>query len=43
MKQLLENEIKDIQLEILKLIHIFCSESNIHYSLTYGTLIGTII
>ena len=42
MKQLSGKEIKEIQLEILKSIHNFCSERNIRYSLAYGTLLGAV-
>lgn len=36
------DEFKDIQLEILKVVHYFCEEHDIKYYLTYGTLLGAI-
>lgn len=42
MKQLSGKEIKEIQLDILKSIHDFCTERSIRYSLAYGTLIGAV-
>lgn len=41
-KELDIKEVKQIQIEILQVVHTFCSENNIYYSLTYGTLIGSI-
>lgn len=41
-KRLSEKEIKNIQLDILSSIHLFCAEKGLRYSLTYGTLIGAI-
>lgn len=35
-------ELKLIELDIMKKIHIFCEENNIEYYLAYGTLIGAI-
>ena len=35
-------EVKNIQLEILEAVHVFCSEWNLTYFLTGGTLIGAI-
>lgn len=35
-------ELKQIQLEILKAIHLFCFRNNIKYSLAYGTLLGAV-
>lgn len=35
-------EIKKIQLEILKYVDQFCSQNNIKYALGYGTLIGAV-
>ncbi len=42
MKELTRKEIQTISLEILKDIHRFCKENDIHYSIAYGTLIGAI-
>lgn len=42
MKQLSGKEIKEIQLDILKSIHDFCTERSMRYSLAYGTLIGAV-
>ncbi len=42
MKQLESEEFKKIQLEILKAIDKFCNESNIRYSLAFGTLLGAV-
>lgn len=48
MSQLLLNnmldiqEIKDIQLSILKEVHRFCIENGINYSLAHGTLLGAV-
>lgn len=39
MKQLSGKEIKEIQLDILKSIHDFCTERSIRYSLAYGALL----
>lgn len=36
------NKIKNIELEILKVVHSFCQKENIEYYLTFGTLIGAI-
>ena len=36
------NELKSIELEIMKKIHYFCVENDIKYFLSYGTLIGAI-
>ena len=41
-KELSKEEIKNIQMEILKSIHLFCVEHNLRYSLAYGTLLGAI-
>lgn len=42
MKKIENNEIKQIQLSILKFVHEFCIENSINYSLCGGTLIGAI-
>lgn len=36
------DELKSIELDIMKKIHTFCVENNIQYYLAYGTLIGAI-
>ena len=36
------NEIKEVQLSILKEVHKFCSENGIDYSLAHGTLLGAV-
>lgn len=35
-------EIKAVQLSILKEVHVFCVENNIDYSLAHGTLLGAV-
>ena len=42
MKQITGEELKQIQLNILKEIHSFCVENNLTYFLTGGTLLGAI-
>lgn len=42
MKEIGINELKQIQLEILKEVHTYCVKENIWYSLSYGTLLGAI-
>ncbi len=42
MKELTIQEIKDVQLELLKSLDAFCTEHHISYSLAYGTLIGAV-
>jgi lipopolysaccharide cholinephosphotransferase len=42
MKELTLPEIKEIELEILKVFHDFCQENNIRYFISHGTLLGTI-
>lgn len=42
MKELSLPEMKEIELEILKVFHAFCAENNIRYFLAYGTLLGAI-
>ena len=41
-KYLSMDEIKSVELEILKYIHNFCIENDIKYFLNYGTLIGAV-
>lgn len=42
MKQLNIDEIRKIQLDILKKVHSFCVKNNIKYFLGYGTLLGAV-
>ena len=42
MRELNINEIKKIQLEILKNVAEYCDDNNIRYFLAYGTLLGAI-
>ena len=42
MKQITGEELKQIQLNILKEIHAFCVENNLTYYLAYGTLLGAV-
>ena len=42
MKEILVGELKQIQIDMLKEVHEFCVQHDIKYSLTYGTLIGSI-
>ncbi len=42
MKKIELAELKKIQLEILKDVHVYCIKKGINYSLGYGTLIGAI-
>lgn len=42
MKELSLQEIKQIELEILKEFHSFCVENNIRYFISHGTLLGAI-
>jgi len=42
MKELSLPEIKQIELDILKVFHSFCVENNIRYYLAFGTLLGAI-
>lgn len=42
MKSIQVEELKRIQLDILKSIDIFCSFNNIHYSLAFGSLLGAV-
>ena len=36
------SELKNIELEIMKKVHMFCEDKNIWYVLTYGSLLGAI-
>lgn len=42
MKELSLEEIKQIELDILKCFHSFCAENNIRYFISHGTLLGAI-
>lgn len=42
MKKLSKEEIKQIQLDILKYIDCVCKENNIKYFINYGTLLGAV-
>lgn len=42
MKQLSREELKNVQLDLLKVVDKFCRDNNIKYFLAYGTLIGAI-
>lgn len=42
MKKVTIEELKEIQLKILKAVHEFCIENKINYSLAYGTLLGAV-
>lgn len=42
MKELSLSELKEIELETLKMFHAFCVENNIRYYLAFGTLLGAI-
>ncbi|MBQ9761481.1 MAG: LicD family protein [Oscillospiraceae bacterium] len=42
MKELTLQELKEIELDILKVFHAFCVEHNIRYFLSHGTLLGAI-
>lgn len=42
MKQLTKEDIKQIQLEIMDSIHVFCTQRGLRYSLAFGTLLGAI-
>lgn len=41
-KYLSMDEIKSVELEILKYIHNFCVKNDIKYFINYGTLIGAV-
>ena len=42
MKQISENEMKQLQIEMLQKIHDFCQTNNIDYFLAFGSLIGAV-
>jgi len=42
MKELTLQELKEIELDILKMFDVFCKENNIKYYLSHGTLLGAI-
>ncbi|MCD8290577.1 MAG: LicD family protein [Prevotella sp.] len=42
MRQMTIKEVQQVSLDILKDVHEFCVENNIHYSLSGGTLLGAI-
>lgn len=42
MKEIGKEELKIIQLDILKSVHDFCEQRGLRYSLTYGTLLGAV-
>lgn len=42
MRELTLQEIKEIELQILKTFHAFCVENHIRYFISHGTLLGTI-
>lgn len=42
MKKIETDELKQIQLDILKNVHDFCHENGISYSLAFGTLLGAV-
>ena len=42
MKELSLDEIKQVELDILKVFHCFCMENNIRYFISHGTLLGAI-
>ncbi|MDE5943465.1 MAG: LicD family protein [Clostridia bacterium] len=43
MREIVElDELKMLELDIMKKIHLFCAEQNINYYLSYGTLIGAV-
>lgn len=42
MKKITNSELKQIQLEILKNVHSFCTKHNIRYTIAYGTLLGAV-
>ncbi|MFQ9516381.1 MAG: phosphorylcholine transferase LicD [Eubacterium sp.] len=42
MKEIMEKELRQIQVDILKYIDQICKENDIQYSIAYGTLIGAV-
>ena len=42
MKELSLQEIKAVEVELLKLFHSFCVENGIHYFISHGTLLGAV-
>lgn len=42
MKELTQNELREVQIGILDYVHNFCQENNIKYSLACGTLLGAV-
>lgn len=42
MKEILLEELKKIQCEVLQAVHTFCEEHGLKYSLACGTLLGAI-
>lgn len=42
MKELSLQEIKEVELDILKMFHSFCVENNIRYFISHGTLLGAL-
>lgn len=42
MRMIEDNDLKRLQLDILKNVNMFCRERNINYSLAYGTLLGAV-
>ena len=42
MKELTLQEIKEVEVNLLKLFHAFCVENNIRYFISHGTLLGAI-
>ena len=42
MKELTLQELKEVELDILKMFDVFCKENNIRYYLSHGTLLGAI-
>ena len=42
MKELSLKDLQSCALDILKEVHHFCKQENLHYSLAYGTLLGAV-
>lgn len=42
MREVSNEELKQIQMDILNSIHVFCTQHGLRYSLAYGTLIGAV-